>query len=147
MRKLLDINVCLALFIAGHSQHAVADEWYENAKIAKGDVLFCRQTELGFLRLLTQQRVMEPCGRNAFTNQEASELLEQIQSRPAISVVNEVSGTRNLWLALASQNQASPNLWMDAYLAALAITNNVEMVTFDQGFTSYNDFGLKLKLL
>jgi predicted nucleic acid-binding protein len=32
---------------------------------------------------------------------------------------------------------ATPNLWTDAWLAALALTHGCEMVTFDKGFRSF----------
>lgn len=147
MRKLLDINAWLALFLEGHCQYQIARQWYVEELLAPGDLLFCRQTEMGFLRLLTQQRVMGACAQDAFTNMEATNFLSQVQRDEAIGLVGEVPGTRALWLALAGSGQSSPNLWMDAYLAALAITNDLEMVTFDQGFSNYQGSGLKLQLL
>lgn len=36
---------------------------------------------------------------------------------------------------------------MDAYLAAFAVALKAEMVTFDQGFTTYQNRGLNLVLL
>jgi len=56
-------------------------------------------------------------------------------------------GTRALWLAISRKDQPSPKAWMDAYLAAIAITHDLEMVTFDQGFAPYRDSGLNLRLL
>lgn len=147
MRKLLDINTWIALFLEGHSQHSIARQWYEKQVLTYGDLVFCRSTEMGVLRLLTQQRVMNACGQDSFTNEEAIGFLAQIHRDQAISSVEEALGTRALWLALARTTQASPKTWMDAYLAALAITHNMEMVTFDQGFTHYQDSGLKLQLL
>lgn len=147
MRKLLDLNTWLALFFEGHSQHVIARKWYAAEGLAAGDLCFCRSTEMGFLRLLTQQRVMQACGLDAFTNNEAVVFLSQIQRDEAISFVGEAPGTRALWLALSRGDQASPNIWMDAYLAALAITQDMELVTFDQGFYNYLSSGLNLKLL
>ncbi len=147
MRKLLDLNAWLALFLEGHSQHAIARHWYEAETLAPSDLNFCRPTEMGFLRLLTQQRVMLACGLDAFTNDEAVEFLTQAQRDEAIGFVGEAPGTRALWLALSRNGQASPKIWMDAYLAALAITQDMELVTFDQGFRNYQGSGLNLQLL
>ncbi len=147
MRKLLDLNAWLALFLEGHGQHAIARQWYDAVNLAPADLNFCRVTEMGFLRLLTQPRVMEACGLDAFTNDEAVAFLSQIQRDEAIGFVGEAHGTRALWLAMSRSGQASPKIWMDAYLAAHAITQDMELVTFDQGFRNYLDSGLNLQLL
>lgn len=147
MRKLLDLNAWLALFLEGHGQHSIARQWYETETLAPGDLCFCRSTEIGFLRLLSQQRVMRACGLDAFTNEEAVGFLSQVLRDEAIGIVGEVAGTRALWLALSRSGQASPKIWMDAYLAALTITQDMELVTFDQGFRNYRDSGLSLRLL
>jgi hypothetical protein len=147
MRKLLDLNAWLALFLEGHTQHTVAREWYKKEILAPADLSFCRPTEMGFLRLLTQKRVMQACGQDVFTNAEAVKFLSRAQRDEAIGFVAEAPGTRALWLALACNVQVSPKIWMDAYLAALAITQDMELVTFDQGFRNYQGSGLHLKLL
>lgn len=41
----------------------------------------------------------------------------------------------------------SPKIWMDAYLAALAITQDMELVTVDEGFRNYQGSVLTLQLL
>lgn len=147
MRKLLDINAWLALFLEGHSQHTIARRWYAEETIAPAELCFCRSTELGLLRLLTQQQVMQACGQNPFTNEEAVRFLSQVQRDEAIGFVGEAPGTRALWLAFSRCGQASPKVWMDAYLAALAVTQDMELVTFDSGFRNYQSSGLCLKLL
>jgi predicted nucleic acid-binding protein len=47
--------------------------------------------------------------------------------------------------SLVSSREPSPNLWTDAWLAALAISLDYELTTFDRGFKSVR--GLKLRLL
>jgi uncharacterized protein len=147
MHKLLDLNAWLALFLEGHGQHPIARQWYEEANLAPAYLNFCRSTEIGFLRLLTQPQVMQACRLDAFTNDEAIGFLSQIQRDEAIGFVGEAPGTRALWLAMSRSGQASPKTWMDAYLAAMAITQDMELVTFDKGFRNYQDSGLKLQLL
>jgi predicted nucleic acid-binding protein len=51
----------------------------------------------------------------------------------------------NLSKTLALRDTASPKLWMDAWLAALAMGANLQLVTFDRGFTQFD--GLNLLLL
>jgi uncharacterized protein len=147
MKRLLDINTWIALTVETHPQHKAARQWYTDAELLRGDLVFCRQTELGFVRLTTQKAVMSQCSAAPLSNAEAVEFLSSVYDDPAVSRVEEPATARSLWLELADRRQAAPNVWMDAYLAAFAITLGAEMVTFDRGFTTYQKRGLKLVLL
>jgi predicted nucleic acid-binding protein len=50
-----------------------------------------------------------------------------------------------IWYDNVARREPSPDLWTDAWLAALAQAHDIEMVTFDRGFRSYSK--LKLRLL
>jgi predicted nucleic acid-binding protein len=56
MKRLLDINTWIALTVETHPQHKAARQWYGEVELLVGDLVFCRQTELGFVRLVTQKR-------------------------------------------------------------------------------------------
>jgi len=56
MTCLPDVNVWIALTVAEHVHHAVAKQWFESSE--EGQIAFCRVTQMGFLRLLTNPRVM-----------------------------------------------------------------------------------------
>jgi toxin-antitoxin system PIN domain toxin len=118
-----------------------------DVELVHGDLVFCRQTELGFLRLVTQKAVMNQCSAAPLSNAEAVQFLANVYNDPAVSRADEPATTRSLWLELADRAEAAPNAWMDAYLAAFAITLGAEMVTFDRGFNSYQERGLNLVLL
>lgn len=147
MRRLLDINTWIALTLETHPHHKAARKWYAKVHLAPGDLVFCRQTELGFLRLITQEAVMKQCGAAPLSNAEAAQFLARVYNDPAVSRADEPSETRNLWLELAGRRQPAPNAWMDAYLAAFAIVLKAEMVTFDGGFAVYLKRGLNLRIL
>lgn len=148
MRALLDTNTWIALTVEGHPQHAAARRWYGRAPLEAGDLLFCRPTEMSFLRLLTQQKVMDKCGAEALTNEQAVRFLAGVQRDPAVSrVEDEPPATRALWLKLASGPRPAPNVWMDAYLSAFAIALGAELVTFDRGFVAFERSGLKWRNL
>ena len=51
MTYLLDVNVWIALAAERHTHHRVARYWFSNLQDEK--LAFCRLTQLGFLRLLT----------------------------------------------------------------------------------------------
>jgi toxin-antitoxin system PIN domain toxin len=143
----LDINTWIALTVETHPQHRPARQWYDEAPLARGDLVFCRQTELGFLRLVTQAAVMKRCLARPLSNAEAVEFLASVYDDPAVSQAEEPAGTRSLWFKLAAGPQAAPAAWMDAYLAAFAITLGAELVTFDRDFQLYAKSGLGLRLL
>lgn len=147
MKRLLDINTWIALTVETRPQHVASRAWYAGVALLHGDLIFCRQPELGFLRLVTQKTVMNQCGAAPLTNAEAEEFLANVYNDPAVSRVDEPVTTRGLWLELADRSQPAPNIWMDAYLAAFAIALGAEMVTFDHGFAAYPKRGLNLLVL
>ena len=85
MKRLLDINTWIALSVETHPQHAAARHWYAEAELVHGDLVFCRQTEIGFVRLITQQAVMGQCFAAPLTNAEAVEFLANVYKDPAVS--------------------------------------------------------------
>ena len=56
MTCLPDVNVWLALKVAEHLYHAAATQWFETPEHEQ--IAFCRVTQMGFLRVLTNARVM-----------------------------------------------------------------------------------------
>ena len=147
MKRLLDVNTRIALTVERHPHHAAARKWYDEVPLTRGDLVFCLATELAFVRLVTQAAVMNLCGVAPATNAEAAEFLSKAYNDPVVSRVAEPSGAWQLWLKLADRPDASPHVWMDAYLAAFAITLGAELVTFDRGFQAYEKAGLTLRLL
>jgi toxin-antitoxin system PIN domain toxin len=134
MRRLLDINTWIALTVESHPHHLAAFSWYARTAILPGELLFCRQTELGYLLLITQASVMNRCGALPLSNAEAVDFLARLQADPAVSRANEPPGTRELWLKLAALAVPATGVWMDAYLAAFAIGADAQFITFDGGF-------------
>ena len=73
--------------------------------------------------------------------------MNEWRAGPNVAFIDEPSGTRDLWLLLANRNTASPKLWMDAYLAAFAISGSLRFVTTDKAFYQFESQGLDLQLL
>jgi uncharacterized protein len=138
---LVDTNVWLALAIPKHSKHAAARQWFL-AQNAPKSVCFCRATQQSFLRLLTAANVMQGYQEDALSNQEALKVYRSIISEPVIGWLDEPVGLETVWTALADRPMASPKLWMDAYLAAMAIAGSHELATFDQALHQFP--GLRL---
>jgi toxin-antitoxin system PIN domain toxin len=121
MKRLLDINTWIALTVETHPHHVAARKWYDETALTAGDLTFCLPTELGFLRLITQAAVMNQCGAAPLTNVEAKEFLTSVYRDPGVSRADEPWGMRTLWWQLADRPTPSPNVWLDANLAAFAL--------------------------
>lgn len=61
MIYLPDVNVWIALAIAEHVHHKPAQGWFDSSE---GGVVFCRVTQMGLLRILTNQHAL---GTDALT--------------------------------------------------------------------------------
>ena len=123
-----DTNVWLALSAADHAHFKPAWAWYE--ALGSEEILcFCRQTQLGLLRLLTTRSVM---GDSTQTQQEAWQVYEMWREQESAGFLNEPGGVDSLLKASAMTTEASPKLWNDAYLSAFAEAAGLTLVTFDR---------------
>jgi len=141
--KLADSNVWLALVLTGHVHHSAASAWLSQQKTR--EVAFCRLTQLSLLRLLTTRAVLGPYGIPPLTNSQAWQTYNGLCADSRITFATEHSDIETRWIELANASTSSPRLWMDAYLAAFAISGGHQLVTFDSAFTQFR--GLDLLLL
>ena len=141
-----DVNLWLALILSGHTHHGAARAWLDGVN-TPGSVSFCRATQQALLRLLTTAAVFTPYGNAALTNREAWSVYAKLRKDDRIVFAEESAGLEAIWKSLAAGDAPSPKLWMDAYLAALAIDGNMRLVTFDKGFVPFCRKGLDLFLI
>lgn len=83
MTCLLDLNVWLALAVDTHPHHAQAKIWFEKNE---DQLVFCRITEMGLLRLLTNSVVMSGA---PITAASAWEVLDSLRGDPNIGFLKE----------------------------------------------------------
>ena len=74
-------------------------------------------------------------------------LLHKLQAMPQVRVQDEAPGTAALWHNMAALGTPSPRVWMDAYLAAFAISSALQMLTIDKEFKNFVPHGLDLSLI
>jgi toxin-antitoxin system PIN domain toxin len=126
-----DVNVWLALTYSRHAHHPAAVRWFDS--LAGATVFFCRFTQMGLLRLLTNDHVMEDdvLGQRAawrayrrWYDDERVEFLREPESPEFESLFEKRS----------ESIRPSTKLWADAYLTAFAKTAGLTLVTFDRGF-------------
>jgi uncharacterized protein len=139
MTCLPDVNVWIALVVAEHVGHEAASAWYRGPE---WDLLvFSRVTQMGFLRLLTNQHIM---GREAVDLKGAWEILDQVRHDKNIRFARETAGIEDRWRALCAAGTLGKNAWTDAYLAAFAEVSGFTIVTFDIGFERYGNAPVKI---
>ena len=131
---LLDANVWLALAAEAHSHHEPARAYWE--KRAAPVAAFCRITQMTFLRLLTNKTVM---AGNVLPPSAAWTKVAEFLALPEVQFLSEPHGLEETWRAFAQTGRLSPNLWTDAYLAAFAKCAGLRLVTFDKGFSRFED--------
>ena len=137
-----DVNVWLALTHNRHVHHADAAVWFESA--AGRSFFFCRFTQLGLLRLLTNPQVM---GEDTMTQRGAWAAYHRWFEDGRIEFAREPEAAdfEKIFEAASTRGGSRIKLWADAYLAAFAKAAAFTMVTFDRGFPRL--WGLDIELL
>ena len=102
-------------------------------------VLFCTVTALGLVRLVMQPKLM---GDAALTAAEASALLAKFVQQPGVSIAQPSNEGWDVFHALMRQVELPSRLCTDAHLAALAITNQWRLVSFDRDFQLFPGLNL-----
>lgn len=141
MTCIADANVLFPLLVGGHSAHAAAWRWWEEQP--DGSVGLCLLMRLAVLRLLSNRTTMHG---SPVTPTAALGAWDQLARDPrTFAVEAEPVSHESRFVRLVSAREPTPNLWTDAWLAALALALDCELATFDRGFRSFD--GLRLQLL
>jgi uncharacterized protein len=131
-----DTNIWMALALSKHVLHETAHKWL--AKHSRsGSLLWCRATQQSVLRLLTTEQVMKPYGLPAMTNAAAWGVYESFLADPRMAWSPEPPNLETRWKSFTSRRTPSPKLWMDAYLAAFAVTQGHQLVTTDKALAQF----------
>lgn len=141
--KLPDTNVWLALTLSGHSHHSAAKSWLDGES-TPDSIVFCRSTQQSYLRLLTTAGVLAVYGIAPLTNGEAWDAYQAFVADERITFQHELPGVDAIWKKLAARKTSSPKLWMDAYLAAFAMSAGAQLVTTDKAFKQFPGLNTKL---
>jgi len=123
-----DLNVWIALTLRTHEHHATAWRWYRGLAETV-DIVFCRFTQLGFLRLMTTQSV---AGAFVLTQRQAWSAYDRWIVESDCIFEDEPFGLDIEFRAFSDQTRAHPKEWADSYLAAFAAARSMELVTFDR---------------
>jgi toxin-antitoxin system PIN domain toxin len=135
-KYLLDVNCWLAAAARRHRHHPEAKTWLDSATLL---IAFCRVTQMAFLRLVTNPKVM---GADVLTTQQAWETYKKFRADPRIFFAEEPAELEKKWLEITNGAGFKQNLWTDSYLSAFAAAGGYTIVTFDDGFKKFPKVGV-----
>lgn len=123
-----DVNVWLALASRRHVHATICSDWLNS--IDSDQVAFCRVTQMGLLRLLTNESVM---GSDVLASRDAWRVYRSMLSDERVEFAPEPFTLEPEWRKLTNQERPTPRIWTDAYLAAFARNSGMQLVTLDRG--------------
>ena len=123
-----DVNVWLALAHMIHPHHRSAMTWGETIGNVT-PICFCRFTQLGLLRILTNRDAM---GSEVMTQSEAWKAYDSFFRNPNARFIEEPAGIDRRFRDRTDRDEISPKQWADGYLAAFTEAAGYTFVTFDK---------------
>jgi toxin-antitoxin system PIN domain toxin len=135
---LTDVNTWLALVAEGHVYHRLARDWFSS--LGEREAVFCRVSQMGLLRLLTQPAVMN---KGVMSPELAWKAYQALRHDPRVAFAGEPAGLESTWMRLMNE-AASGQVWTDAYLAAFALGHQYTLVSCDRGFRRWKTLSFHL---
>ncbi len=120
------MNVWLALATPEHVHWEVARLWWVGES---GEIAFSRFTQMGFLRLLTTDAVMDG---KPLTMAEAWSVYDRWYEDDRVTFMPEPPSVDGGFRERAAGRTVSPKVWADAWLLAFAHAAGGKLVTFDK---------------
>jgi toxin-antitoxin system PIN domain toxin len=133
------VNVWIAAVSDRHEHHVIARRWFERTA---SPICFCRVTQMAFLRLTTNPKVM---GEDVLRPPEAIVVYRRLLADERVRFAPEPPNLEASWLSLMGMSAASGSTWTDAYLAAFSLETDSRLISFDQGMRRWP--GLAFELL
>ena len=124
--KLVDVGVWLAAVWGRHVHHPVTADWFGKEA---NDILFCRVTQMGLLRLMSNPAIM---GGDAVDRSQAWRTFDQLWADERILWADEPAELDAVWRAISERDDKCHKLWTDDYLAAFAQSTDATLVTLDR---------------
>jgi uncharacterized protein len=124
--KLVDVGVWLAAVWGRHLHQPVAADWIGKET---DDIAFCRVTQMGLLRLLSNPAIM---AEDAIDRSQAWRVYDQLRADERVVWADEPAELDAVWRAISARDDKSHKLWTDDYLAAFAQASDATLVTLDR---------------
>ena len=126
------MNVWLALAHEIHPHHKSAAAW-ERSLSGNAVLGFCRFTQLGLLRLLTNSAAMQD---DVLTQAQAWKAFDTLLRLSTARMLEEPRGIEAIFRKRSDREEISTKQWADAYLAAFAEAASLTLVTFDKALAT-----------
>jgi len=117
---------------SAHVHHVRAKAWFESLHDEE-ELLFCRFTQLGLLRLLTTWGAM---GDRVRTQREAWQIYDCFLLDGNARLMQEPRLLEGSFRRFTTLDSALPKDWADSYLAAFAEETSATLVTFDKALAA-----------
>ncbi|MBM3837136.1 MAG: VapC toxin family PIN domain ribonuclease [Verrucomicrobia bacterium] len=141
MPSLCDVNFLLSLCHGQHQHHSIAKTRLSEIT-PPGQLVVCRASQLGLLRLLSNPAVMK---ESVCTTDSVWQVYDTMMSDDRFIYRDEPAGLQAKLREFTKGFPFSPKLWQDAYLAAFAVCSGQSFLTFDHGFDKFP--GLRPEIL
>jgi hypothetical protein len=125
-----DINLLVYCYNADAPHHSAARRWWEALMNGEQAVALPWVTALGFIRLMTNRRVL----RTPLDGRTAVEHVRSWLARPNVEVLDPGPRHLEIFARLIDAAGTAGNLTTDAHLAALAIEHRAELHSNDVDF-------------
>jgi len=131
--KIVDINLLIYSINLDSPHHAQAKEWLEQALSADEQIGFAWIVILGFLRVVTNGKIMP----HPLPPEAALELMDEWLKQPPASIIQPTGKHWNILNELLKPLGTAANLTSDAHLAALAIDHGARLYSTDNDFSRF----------
>lgn len=129
-----DVNLLIYAYYAPAPEHPVYSSWLNEVRSTGQDLLLPAVVLTGFLRIVTNPRVIQ----NAPSAAEATSFVTALRSgRGAREVIDEASIWRCFGKLVDGDDQIRGILVPDAFLAAVAVSHGATLATRDRGFARF----------
>jgi uncharacterized protein len=127
---LVDVNLLLHAENAASPDHPAAVTWWDAQLSADDPVCLSWPVISGFLRLVTNHRVLQ----RPLTADTAVKIIERWLDVPCVRIVTPTDRHWETFREMLSTSRATANLVPDAHLAALAIEHGCTLCSTDTDF-------------
>ena len=100
--KLVDVGVWLAAVWGRDVHHPVAADWFGRET---DDIIFCRVTQMGLLRLLSNPAIM---GDDAIDRSQAWRIYDRLWADERVLWADEPAELDAVWRAISAHHRAAP---------------------------------------
>lgn len=131
--RVVDANVLLYAVNETSPQHEASIRWLDDALDGNDNVGFSWNALLGFVRIVTNPRIMP----RPLSAKDAMAQVHDWLAAPSAHVLHPGERHAMILEGLLVESGSAGNLVNDAHLAALAIEQRAEVVSFDADFARF----------